>query len=259
MDSWRCPFKDCSIHHDGDDLYEHLTRVHGLSHEQVQAYENKLGRSRALWKLEQQVGSQARQWTLETFPGNDAAGRRALEQARRWVEPTTEENWPGNSWPGSLFIYGPVGSGKTGLAIGIAREIIEQTYADNHGDQDWYSEIEFANVRALLETQRERFARGESKNIEHLLETSETAVILDDLGAERPTEFALETISLIVERRHANNGTTIVTSNYAPSALAHRLGHEDPVVGQRIVSRLLQDALKIKLDRADLRMRRNAA
>jgi hypothetical protein len=47
----------------------------------------------------------------------------------------------------------------------------------------------------------------------------------------------------------------VVTTNYAPAALAARLGHDDPVVGQRIVSRLVDGALRINLDRADLRAR----
>jgi hypothetical protein len=32
-----------------------------------------------------------------------------------------------------------------------------------------------------------------------------------------------------------------------------RLGHDDPIIGKRIVSRLTEDAEEIKLDRADLR------
>lgn len=51
----------------------------------------------------------------------------------------------------------------------------------------------------------------------------------------------------------------IVTTNYSPSGLAQRLGQDDPVVGQRIVSRLIDGALRIKLDRADQRLRTAAA
>lgn len=62
--------------------------------------------------------------------------------------------------------------------------------------------IEFENVRALLEEQRARFSRGESKDIAHLLpEYQDVMLVLDDIGAERPTEFALETLALIVEHR----------------------------------------------------------
>jgi DNA replication protein DnaC len=87
----------------------------------------------------------------------------------------------------------------------------------------------------------------------------DTLVVLDDLGAERPSGFALDTISLIVERRHERDSVTVVTTNYSPSQLAARLGHEDLVIGERIVSRLIEGALKIKIDRADLRARRAAS
>jgi hypothetical protein len=39
------------------------------------------------------------------------------------------------------------------------------------------------------------------------------------------------------------------------SELAQRLGHDDPVIGLRIVSRLTEDAVQIRLDRSDMRVR----
>jgi len=52
------------------------------------------------------------------------------------------------------------------------------------------------------------------------------------------------------------DGSVIVTSNYGPAALATRLStSSDPVAGQRIVSRLLEDATVVHLDRPDQRLR----
>lgn len=48
---------------------------------------------------------------------------------------------------------------------------------------------------------------------------------------------------------------TVVTSKYLPSELARRLGHDDPATGLRIVSRLTEDAVHVRLDRPDLRRR----
>ena len=42
------------------------------------------------------------------------------------------------------------------------------------------------------------------------------------------------------EARYVAEHPIIVTSNYAPSELAQRLGHDDPVIGLRIVSRLTE-------------------
>jgi DNA replication protein DnaC len=131
----------------------------------------------------------------------------------------------------------PAPSGKTGLTYGIAQERIG-TWIPNG-----WSGVEFVNVRALLEEQRRRFNRGESKAIDHLLDDHDKLIVLDDLGAERPTEFALETVALIVESLHLSDTPLITTTNYTPSGLADRLGHADRVVGQRIVERLIEDAL----------------
>jgi DNA replication protein DnaC len=51
---------------------------------------------------------------------------------------------------------------------------------------------------------------------------------------------------------------TVVTSNYSPSQLTRRLGHDDPIIGKRIVSRLVENAVIVKLDRADLGLRKAA-
>lgn len=84
-------------------------------------------------------------------------------------------------------------------------------------------------------------------------------LILDDLGAERVTDWQLDVVARIVEHHYDRNETnTIVTSNYSPADLARRLGKDDPIQGERIVSRLIEGAIKLKLDRADLRVRKAA-
>jgi DNA replication protein DnaC len=86
--------------------------------------------------------------------------------------------------------------------------------------------------------------------------------VLDDLGAERPTDWARDAIHALVQHRSTQALPTIVTSNYAPSALARRLGQAtkdspaDTMIGKRIVSRLVENCIKVKLDRPDLRLRR---
>jgi DNA replication protein DnaC len=92
--------------------------------------------------------------------------------------------------------------------------------------------------------------------IRRLYESS--LLVLDDLGAERPTDWTRDAIHALVQHRHSRDLPTIVTSNYAPSALARRLGHDDPLIGKRIVSRLTENCVKVKLERPDLRLRRIA-
>jgi DNA replication protein DnaC len=179
-------------------------------------------------------------WSLETFPADDAAGKAAKEAAVEWMDELSSEC--------NLFIHGPVGSGKTGLAWGIGREIA----INSHWDPP-----KFVNVRQLLTKIRRSF--GDADGADPMDELVDVwTLILDDLGAERVTDWTREWLATLIEGRYSAAHSTIVTSNYSPSQLARRLGHDDPIIGKRIVSRLVEDAVIIKLDRADLRLRKAA-
>jgi DNA replication protein DnaC len=247
-----CPVVGCGEWFTDDDRYrdnsrryrDHLGTVHGWTAEAINEHERCRTRDERLRRLAY-GRSRMSGWTLDTFPHDDLAGRRALNAARAWLDQVAQPR---------VYIYGPTGTGKSGLALGMARHWIE----------DFGDEAVFANVRALLAEQRASFVKAEPDDewddgpttAERLLDLCDTGLaVLDDLGAERPTEYALDTVARIVEHLHDEDVWLIVTTNYAPRELAQRLGHADHVVGQRIVSRLIEGALKINLHRADLRMR----
>ena len=119
-----------------------------------------------------------------------------------------------------------------------------------------FNQVRFANVRQLLAQIRRSFSAGAAHDPTEELIAADL-LVLDDLGAERRTDWALETLATLVEERYVAERVTIVTSNYRPSELARLLGQDDPVIGQRIVSRLIEDAVLIHLDRPDLRLRRH--
>ncbi len=188
-------------------------------------------------RLEDFIGSndRMRYWSFDTFPADDPAGAAAKTAAQEWVA----------EWEGNLFLFGPVGSGKTGLAFSAAREIVKSGWED----------VRFCNVRQVLaELRRSYETKTTDDPTKALVDCN--LLVLDDLGAERATEWARETIATLVEARYVDGyRPTIVTTNYSPSDLAKRLGHDDPVLGQRIVSRLTEEAIQIRLDRPDLRQR----
>jgi DNA replication protein DnaC len=241
----KCPIDGCRAQlGDLARLDAHLAAEHNVTRAELHEQKRREFEREQLFNLIHRR-ERMRSWTLDTFPADDVAGRRALAAARTWLATGEQPR---------IYVYGPPGTGKTGLAFAMARYWIESIS----------ERVLFENVRALLAAQRAGFAHTDSTSdnseptpIEKLLDTygDGEIVVLDDLGAERPTEYALETVALIVEHLHANDVPLIVTTNYAPAALAKRLGHADLVVGQRIVSRLVEDALRIELDRRDLRMR----
>ena len=54
-------------------------------------------------------------------------------------------------------------------------------------------------------------------------------LLLDDLGAEKPSEFSRETLGLIVDRAYREESPVIVTSNFDFKGLAERI--DDRTVG----------------------------
>jgi DNA replication protein DnaC len=246
----RCPLPDCRDRWlpPDVDLWDHLTRwPHLVDDDEANRICEGLRRDREHGRLRR--GREFMwNWTLGTYPASDVAGRRALNAAHDLLAGAIH----------SLYVHGPTGGGKTGLAYGTCAAWLA---IENSDERDWYPQVDFINLRTLLADQKARFGRGESQDMGRLLDAHsgwDRLVVLDDLGAERPTEWAVEVIALIVEHLHAVNARVLVTTNYAPSELAARLGRHDPISGQRLISRLVENARLVHLERPDLRAKNDS-
>lgn len=172
----------------------------------------------------------------------------------------------------NLWLYGPAGSGKTGLAWGIVRALteaaVEAYYALPEDARHWgvphvallvvwrdlYDDL-VASFRASREMDHEAVA-----DPRRLLSIARKVPVLalDDLGAgrETPTPYALEQLEILVDRRYQADLTTIVTSNLSTGELATQLGLASDIAADRIVTRLLEGAVREKFP--DARLRRAA-
>lgn len=103
-----------------------------------------------------------------------------------------------------VLLYGNVGTGKTYYAAAVANEVIKQ------GDRAFVMNV--ADLTALREVEEQR-------QIEHRIDTWEL-FILDDLGAERLTEYSIEKVYNAVDRRYASGLPMIVTTNLDAKAMA---------------------------------------
>lgn len=144
------------------------------------------------------------------------------------------EGWrPGREKSG-LYLYGDYGSGKTGLAVAALRAYIER-----EAKGAW-----FYRFGATLEQARRSYD-GDVAN--PLDEASRRGfIVLDDLGAERATEWVLERLYQLIDHRHGHLLPTVITSNFTLDELAER-------VGARVAWRIAEMCEPVGIDGRNLR------
>ena len=146
---------------------------------------------------EAQIPKRYQHCSLETLrPYNDSL-REAVYQAKRFVEafPVADRG---------LLLLGHAGVGKTHVAVGVLRAVIEKTGAQGL----------FYDTRDLLKTIRSTYdpvvKASESSILRPVMECP--FLVLDDLGAERPTDWVEEMMNLIVNTRYNERRLTIFTT-----------------------------------------------
>jgi DNA replication protein DnaC len=137
-----------------------------------------------------------------------------------------------------LLYFGPVGAGKTHLAIGAIKElIIEKGVSCIFYD---YSEL-------LKQIQNSYNPSVQTTELDILQPVFDAEVlVLDDFGGTRPTEWVSDAVSLILKTRYNQNRTVIITTNFPDGPSAKAAGIEgaqratrDDTLGDRIGDRML--------------------
>jgi DNA replication protein DnaC len=152
---------------------------------------------------------------LTNFETHTDSQRTAHRKATRLVDqfPVVERG---------LLFYGDAGVGKTHLAVALMKEAIRRKGA----------RAVFYETRELLKLVRDTYNNGKDATEMDVLKPVLEAelLVLDDLGAEKKSEWVEETLGLLVNTRYSERRLTVFTTNLAdtestePSSFAFQLG-----------------------------------
>ena len=188
------------------------------------------------------------------FASADRSLAMALMQARAFVKA-----FPLETDGKGLLLVGTPGLGKTHLAVGILKALIAERSADGL----------FVDYRDLLKQVQNSYNSNVSVTELEVLRPVFTAevLVLDDLGASKPTDWVFDTVAHILNSRYNDRLTTIITTNYpntsetrsedfarksdAQKVMATRtLGDR---IGNRVLSRLQEMCVTVELNGGDFR------
>lgn len=138
-----------------------------------------------------------------------------------------------------LYLYGDCGTGKTHIAYAIW----EKSRKLGRLAKIYNSPEMFDVIRDFYGKKGVDYRDNELK----MLIDFEGILIIDDVGAEKPTEWVAETFYKIVNVRYEKQLPTIFTSNLSLDGLAEQ-------IGDRIASRIAEMCEVIKLKGNDRRL-----
>jgi DNA replication protein DnaC len=197
---------------------------------------------------------------FEVLKGNGSASLSgALLAARRFVDEYPVER-------AGLLLIGPIGVGKTHLSVGIIKELLVAKGIP----------CLFYDYRELLkEIQNSYNASVATTEMEVLRPVFETEVlVLDELGAIKPSEWVWDTVSHILNTRYNDERTTIITTNFEDLPPSKSEGEESERsrafratrretlgdrVGERMRSRLHEMCKVVRMEGEDFRTKFRSA
>jgi DNA replication protein DnaC len=151
----------------------------------------------------------------------DFQARGAVEEIRRYIDSLGENLAAGTG----VWLYGNAGTGKTTLAMLVSKMALET----GHSVAIYSLPKLLARIRRTFESE----PGGDSylSFFERL--TSVDLLHIDDLGAEKRSDWVLEQLYALVNERYESQRSILVTTNLDEPELKEQIGH-------RTVSRLVE-------------------
>ena len=191
--------------------------------------------------------------TLENYETSFPSSHRSLGaahlRAKRFVE-----SYPLETSGTGLLLTGSIGVGKTHLAVGILQALLSERGATGL----------FFDYRDLLKQVQNSYNRHVSATeLEVLAPVFDAEVlVLDELGASKPTDWVWDTVAHILNTRYNDRRTTIITTNYVNAGpLGTESGPRGAMreetlgdrIGERMRSRLQEMCVVVEMHGQDFR------
>ncbi|MDI6755324.1 MAG: ATP-binding protein [Thermodesulfobacteriota bacterium] len=148
-----------------------------------------------------------------------------------------------------LYIYGKVGTGKTHFLHIVKKEI--QKIFPTKSTQIISTPDLFLRIKSTfseIKTEKEEDIIKELSGSYMPYDRSIKILLLDDLGIEKPSEWAIQTLYSIIDKRYQKCLKTFFTSNLSLDELSEKLG-------DRIPSRIAEMCKIIELTGKDRRIK----
>lgn len=158
------------------------------------------------------IPARFRDRTFESYLATEPKQVKALTICREYAENFLDHFEAGRC----LLLLGNVGTGKTHLAAAIANHIMRATTAT----------AVYRTVGGILQHIKGSYDResGYSEADAFAAYTKPSLMIIDEVGATKPTEFELATLFSIINARYEEQMPTVVISNLPAGELAGALG-----------------------------------
>jgi DNA replication protein DnaC len=149
-----------------------------------------------------------------------------------------------------LLFMGACGVGKTHLSVSILRDLIEKK-----GVSCLF--YEFGSL--LKEIQNSYNPISQTSELIVLAPLIETEVlVLDELGASKPTDWVRDTMRQVINTRYNDRKLTIFTTNYLDERHTERDVILEDRIGVRLRSRLFEMCKTVRIEGEDYRRRFNS-
>ncbi len=186
-----------------------------------------------------------------------AAWDRSLAQAKLVVQGFAQ-NYPAGSETG-LLLMGPCGVGKTHLAVAALRHLMQRGH-----------DVLFYDYRDLLKELQASYHPDSQISHNGILGSvlRSEVLLLDDVGVGKPSDWVLEMVGHILNKRYNDARVTLLTTSYLDRAEQSREPGQLPSgqfvppqtketlssrIGERVRSRLYEMCRTIEIESADYR------